>query len=372
MKIERIDLFPIEYPTRGYFKFFEGPSGRLGRPAVVVRLTAENGVTGWGQSVPSFRWSEESLESAMAVMRHYFAPALRGADALDPEGAQAILDGALGRSFSTAMPIARAGLDLAMHDLYGKLTGKSIAEICGRKPGGPVTLSWTVNAKSPADAEAVIEEGWQQGYRNFNIKVAPDTALDVELARLVKRRVPEGFLWADANCGYDVDVALEVAPRLADAGVDVLESPLRPNRLSGYQRLKKQGALPILMDEGIVSSVELEEFIRLDMLDGIAMKPSRTGGLLSARQQIEMIEDRGLMWLGSGLSDPDIALAASLGLYSAFGLAKPAALNGPQFLDGDILARRLDIERAMATAPTGPGIGVDVDLQKLMRLAVPA
>ena len=74
------------------------------------------------------------------------------------------------------------------------------------------------------------------------------------------------------------------------------------------------------------------------MLDGVAMKPSRCGGLTSSRQQIELLERHGLMWLGSGLTDPDISLAATLQLYAAYGLNRPAALNGPQFLIDHVLA----------------------------------
>jgi L-alanine-DL-glutamate epimerase-like enolase superfamily enzyme len=214
----------------------------------------------------------------------------------------------------------------------------------------------------------LIEAGWQRGYRNFNIKVAPDPKVDVELARLVRRRVPDGFLWADANGGYDPETALQAAPKLADVGVDVLEAPLKPNRISGYQALKRQGALPILMDEGVVSPVELEEFIRLKMIDGMAMKPSRCGGLVSAKRQIELIEEAGLMWLGSGLTDPDISFAATLGLYGAFGLAKPAALNGPQFLIADVLKTPIKIEDGCAEVPTGPGLGVEVDEDKVVEL----
>jgi len=98
------------------------------------------------------------------------------------------------------------------------------------------------------------------------------------------------------------------------------------------------------------------------------MKPSRCGGLASAKQQIEMLENRGLMWLGSGLTDPDISLAATLGLYGAFGLAKPAALNGPQFLTADILAKPLKIADGAADVPDGPGLGIEVDEQKVREL----
>ena len=188
------------------------------------------------------------------------------------------------------------------------------------------------------------------------------------MARQVRRAVPETFLWADANGGYDPATALQAAPRLADAGVDVLEAPLRPNQIRGYQALRQQAALPIYMDEGIVSTVELDEFIHLRMLHGVAMKPSRCGGLASAKAQIELLQSRGLDWLGSGLGDPDICLAATLGLYGAFGLQRPAALNGPQFLTADVLTQPLSIHDGVAEIPLGPGLGIEVDEQKIIEL----
>jgi L-alanine-DL-glutamate epimerase-like enolase superfamily enzyme len=359
--IDEIELFSMRYPTAGYFKFFQGPRGEQGRAAVTVKITASNGLVGWGQSVPVSTWSYETLQTAFVVMRDYFAPALLGLDPLDQSAAQTALDGALAAGFTTGMPIARAGLDIALHDLAGKLQGQSLAQMWNREPGTPIPLSWTLNPRALAEVEPLIQAGWQRGYRHFNIKVAPDPDFDTELARQVRRRVPDGFLWADANGGYDPVTALEAAPRLADAGVDVLEAPIKPNHIRGYQALKKQGALPILMDEGVISPVELAEFIHLKMLDGVAMKPSRCGGLVSARRQIELLENEGLMWLGSGLCDPDISLAATLGLYGTYGLTKPAALNGPQFLDAQVLRTPLKITEAVAQIPRGPGLGIQVD-----------
>lgn len=367
-KIKLIDLFATRYPMTGYFKFFTGPHGSRGRAAIIVRITTDDGSVGWGQSVPIAKWSYETLETATAALRDYFAPALIGLDPRDIPAAHQAMNRAIAPGFSTSMPIARAGLDLALHDLTGKLAGKSLARMWGRKRGGPLTLSWTLNPRSLDQIDELIDAGWQRGYRHFNIKVAPDPKFDVELARQLRSRVPDGFLWADANGGYDPATALAVAPRLAEAGVDVLEAPLKPNRISGYQALKKQAALPILMDEGVVSPVELEEFIKLKMLDGVAMKPSRCGGLLSARRQIELLEDAGLMWLGSGLTDPDISLAATLCLYGAYGLEKPAALNGPQFLTADILGQPLHASPGKLEVPDGPGLGIDVDERKLMDL----
>ena len=367
VKIDRIEVFPYRYPMQGFFKFLAG-RGAPGRAAVAVKITADDGTVGWGQSLPVETWSYETFEASTVALRDYYAPRLIGHDPTDIEGAHRVMDRTIAGSFTTGMPITRAGIDLALHDLTGKRLGKSLSELWGKPRGGPLTLSWTVNVTSLDELDELLETGRKRGYKNFNIKVAPDPTFDIELARRVRQASPDGFLWADANCGYDLPTALEVIPKLADAGVDILEAPLRPNQISGYQTIKKQGALPILMDEGVVSPVELIEFIRLKMLDGLAMKPSRCGGLLSNKRQIEIIEQEGLMWVGSGLTDPDIALAASLGLYGAFGLEKPAALNAPQFLTTDVLVNPIRVEGDQAHVPTGPGLGIEIDEDKLRRM----
>jgi L-alanine-DL-glutamate epimerase-like enolase superfamily enzyme len=323
---------------------------------------------GWGESIPVAKWSYETLETATIVLRDYYTPVLVGRDPIDIDGALAAMDAAVAPGFTTGMPITRAGVDLALHDLTGKLRGQSLAQMWGRDPGGPLVLSWTVNVQKIADVDGLMEEGSRRGYRNFNIKVAPDPEFDVQLARRVRENAPDGFLWADANGGYDPATALQAAPKLADAGVDVLEAPIKPNQISGYQKLKKQAALPILMDEGVISPTDLAEFYTAGMMDGVAMKPARCGGLRSNQQQIELCLKHGLMWLGSGLTDPDISLAAALGLYGAYGLAKPAALNGPQFLTASVLARPLRIDKDQAYVPTGPGLGIEVNEQKVIEL----
>jgi len=365
--IERIDLYPARYPLAGYFKFFAGPRGAMGRACITIRITTSQGV-GWGQSVPVQTWSDETPEAAIAALQEYFGPALIGHDAADIDGAHRKMNAAIAPGFSTSLPITRAGLDIALWDLRGRVEKRSLTELLGGRPGEPLVLSWTLNVKHIADVEALVDEGRQRGYENFNIKVAPDPDFDVQLARAARAAAPKGFLWADANGGYDPDTALKTVPRLAEAGVDVIEAPLRPNRIRGYQALKKQGALPIFMDEGVISPTDLEEFIALEMLDGVACKPSRCGGLTSNKRQIELIEKHGLRWLGSGLSDPDLSLAATLHLYTAFGLKKPAALNGPQFLAASILKNPIEVKNGRATCPDGPGLGVEVDEDKLKEL----
>lgn len=361
--IRSVEVFPLAYPVKGHFRFFTRPE----RVAVFVKVLCEDGTVGWGQSVPIPTWSYETEESVVSTIRHYLAPALIGRDATNVAGAHTAMNQAIAPSFSTGMPIAKAGVDLALHDIAGKLAGKNAAALWGRKPVERITLSWTVNPKSIQEAEQLVENGRRQGYRHFNIKVAPDPKFDVEMARTVRKLAPDCFLWADANGGYDTATALEVAPKLAAAGVNVLEQPVPPNRLSGLRELRKQGALPIVLDEGVVSSVDLEEFIKLDLLDGVAMKPARTAGLFDARRQIEILEREKLMFLGSGLTDPDVSLAASLVLYGAYHLKYPAALNGLQFLNGSFLKKPFQLEDGALRVPTGPGLGVEVIEEEVRR-----
>jgi L-alanine-DL-glutamate epimerase-like enolase superfamily enzyme len=338
IKISEIEVFPVVYPMTGRFKFFEGPRGHMmGRAAAIVKITASDGNVGWGESIPIPKWSYETLESVTTTICNYLKPVLLGLDVFDINGVHFVMNHNIAPSFSTGQPMAKAGVDIALHDLIGKITHQSLPQKWGRNPVSKIELSWTLNPKKLEDLDALIEEGLKRGYRHFNLKVAPDVKFDLELCHLVKKRVPDGFLWVDANGGYDLKTALFVAPRFADIGVDVFEQPLSANQLSGYRQLKRQGALPIIMDEGIVSPSTLIELIRLDLLDGVAMKPARCGGLISAKSQIEILMDSDLMFLGSGLTDPDISLAATLALYGAYQYTLPAALNGPQFIKTSVL-----------------------------------
>lgn len=344
----------------------ETPDGKkTGRAAVLIKITDDYGEAGWGESIPVHTWTYETLETAISTLRYYLSPILIDRDPFDVAGIHQAMNSAIRAGFTTGQPLCKAGVDIALHDLICRKLKCTLAQYWGRSGRRDIELSWTLNPSSLDELDEMIDLGLNQGFRNFNVKVAPDPRFDLELCRRVRKRAPEGFLWADANGGYDLAAALYAAPKLADIGVDVLEAPLPPNQFSGFRRLKQQGALPILMDEGVISPRDLMELIRLDVLDGVAMKPSRCGGLFPARRQIELLEDAGLMFLGSGLSDPDVALSASLALYGAYNLSFPAALNGTQFLDYSVLMSPLIPQQGKVTLPQGTGLGVTVDPEKI-------
>jgi muconate cycloisomerase len=356
--IRSVELARLDYALVGDFKFFKSGS----RPSLLVRLTDADGERGCGQAVPVESWTYETVESVESTLECYLAPALLGADPADLADVHARMERAIRPSFSVGQPLAKAAIDLACHDLWGKQVGRPVFQLLSNNSIEEIKLSWTVNAPTIEAARAQLEQGRAIGYDSFNVKLGPPQTpqFDRQLIRVVRDFAPRGFHWADANTGYDLAEALRMARELADAGFRALESPLPPNRIRDYQALKQQGALPILMDEGIVSPVEAEEFAALGMMDGIAMKVARCGGLWHATRVCEVLRERGLELFASGLTDPDLSLAASVHLFAAAGLKRPAALNGPQFLEGrGVTDERLRAVGDVLKVPAAPGLGVE-------------
>lgn len=368
--ISAIQSFSVAYSFLGRFKFFQSPPGRPnGRRTVVIRLTTDDGAVGWGQAVPSPRWSYETPESVRSTLDFYLAPALIGVDVDDAAEIRRRMNLEIAAGFSVGQPIAKAAIDLAVWDLRGRRGGKSVAQLAGNSAATQaITLSWTLSPQRLEDIEGAVAEAHARGYRHFNLKVAPDPEFDLAAVRLLRQLAPAAIVWVDANGGYDLESALSVAPKLVELGVSALEQPLPANRLAGYRRLRAQGALPILMDESIIAAADFDEFHQLGLLDGVAVKVSRMGGITESLRLIERLRETGSLFYASGLTDPDLSLAASLQVFAAGGLRLPAALNGPQFLSGSILRTPPTADGDQIFAPVGPGLGVDVDPELLTGL----
>jgi L-alanine-DL-glutamate epimerase-like enolase superfamily enzyme len=114
-RIARVDIGRVDYPLVGEFKFFRTQS----RPTIMLCLTDENGVEGWGQSVPIETWTYETVESVESTLRHYLAPVILGADPSDIADIHARLEREIRPSFSVGQPLCKAAIDLACYDLWG-------------------------------------------------------------------------------------------------------------------------------------------------------------------------------------------------------------------------------------------------------------
>lgn len=211
----------------------------------------------------------------------------------------------------------------------------------------------------------MAESAAEAGYTGLKVKVGVQVERDVEMLGEIKRALPDIYLWADANQGYTLAQAIAFGRGMARIGLDVLEQPLPANDLAGLRRLRAAIDVPLALDESVVSSLDLLAAIRQEALDALVIKVAKMGGLYPARHIMAMAQDAGLDLLGSGLTETRLGLAASAALFAAFGVAHPVDLNGPQFLGDDPVADGPDITAGSIRLPTGPGLAVTLDEDKL-------
>jgi muconate cycloisomerase len=198
-----------------------------------------------------------------------------------------------------------------------------------------------------------------------------DERTDLAVVAGVRAAAPDAPLWVDANQAYSCDAAIRVASELRALGVTAFEQPLPANDVAGQRRLRAASPLPVALDESLRHPTDLATFVRLDAVDVAIAKVQRNGGLTLSRRLCQLAEDCGVRLMGSGLTDSDIGLAASLHLFAAFGITEPVDLNGRQFISSSYATgTTVTVSGGVAQVPTGPGLGVDVDEAVVRSLAV--
>lgn len=376
--IRRIDVFPVGLPVAAAFQFASGSAGAPGEtvPLVLVRVTDEDGCHGWGESRPMPQWSYETVESVTGTIRRHLAPALLGMEVSDRFDAQRRMQAAIGRGPSPGQPIAKAAVDVALHDLCARRAGLPLRSFLGGSAERrDVGISFTVTAHEAAEAATQVTDARGAGFTHFNFKVAVSAAGDLEVARAVCHSAgPDAFVWADANQGCSLPGALALAGGLADAGVDLFEQPFPADRPLLLERLRAHCRVPIAVDEATVGAPDFFTYASRGLVDYLVVKITRSGGIWPTLQQLAVADAAGLPFVTSGLTDGLLTRVAACQVVAAFGGTTPAALNGGQFLDdSELYPARDGIERpGEVRLPDTPGIGVEPDLDALSRLAIRA
>jgi L-alanine-DL-glutamate epimerase-like enolase superfamily enzyme len=372
--IERIEVFPVRLPVVKTFQFASGSAGTAGgtAPHVFVRVTDSQGETGWGEGRPHAAWSYETLESVTSTIRGYLAPALIGLPVTDRWGLHQRMHQAIGRGPSAGQPVAKAALDVALHDVCARACGLSLRSFLGGNDDRTtVALSYTVTAHDAEAAGAEVHAACAVGYRHFNFKAAVAPATDVAVARAVRDTAgPDSFVWADANQGFLLPDARRVANEFASIGVDVLEQPMAADRLNLLRELRRGCSLPLAVDEASVGPADFFAYAAEGLVDYLVVKVTRSAGIWPTLQQIATADAAGLPLLVSGLTDSLLTRVAVCQVALAFGFAGPAALNGGQFIDESALfADKARVEFHGALHLGGePGIGVAPDPHALAEL----
>ncbi len=368
--IESIEVFSFTLPFAGLFRTSRGTVGSAatGRPIVLTKLTASDGTVGWGEGSPSHTWSPETRESVVSVLEDHFIPAVIGLPLADFDRLHAAMNGAIAPLWGLSMPIARAAIDVAVHDALARHYGVPLCDVLGHRRADRARLSWTVTGSTPQEVDDSLREAAERGYRSCNVKVGGSLEWDVQLCAMVKEAFPEGFLWADANGGFPPHEAHLRMRALVDAGVDVLEQPVAPDRPDVSAQIAAASPVPIALDESISGPVPLLTMIKQNALTAYTFKVTRTGGLWPAHLCAALADTAGLMLICSGLTECSVAFAASIQLAAAWGIEHPCALNGPQFLTDDIAVKALPREGDAVLLTDEPGLGIEVDEDKVRHL----
>ena len=293
--------------------------------------------TGWGEVQPADRWGE-TPDSALEQVASVDLGALRGPFDLE----------AVGRLLPAGS--ARCALDIAFHDLAGKLAGLPIRALLGLGERGPEPTSVTVPIAEPS---AMVERAKRfAAYPIIKTKVGFDG--DVEAIGSI-RDVYRGRIRVDANEGWDVDAAIDRLEALAEYDIELCEQPIAAGDLDGMRKVREASPIPIYADEDVCTS---EDVVRLQgSVDGVNLKLRKTGGLREFVRCVAVARalDMGVM-IGCDLES---GIAISAGAHVA-PLADFVDLDGPLLLKEDPYPG-IAYEGATLRIPDAPGLGVRKD-----------
>lgn len=363
--IRAVEVFPVGIPVKRTFTFASGSAGRAGESAAVafVKMTDSTGRVGWGEARPSHQWSYETIESVVTTLRKYLIPAIIGRPLHDRHGIRRKMDSVIGRGPSTGQPIAKAALDLAIHDLCARRADLPLRAFLGGSPeNAHIDLSWTVTAHDVDSVAADVAEGRAAGMKHFNFKPGVKPETDLEVARAISSNAPDGaFIWADANQGLNLAEAVGLANSLNDAGVRLLEQPLPADQMHLMQQLRQRSRMALAVDESSVSPGDFFRYASAGLVDYYILKLTRSGGILPVLDQLAVAASAGLPFLVSGLTDCMLGKMAACQVAAAYGFQGPAALNGSQFLDESAIfpdKQRFEFDGSVHLDET-PGIGIE-------------
>jgi L-alanine-DL-glutamate epimerase-like enolase superfamily enzyme len=310
-------------------------------PIVLVTLAYE-GITGYGEaSLPPYLG--ETQKSVMT-----FLSMLNLTDFSDPLDTDAILDYV--DQVAPGNNAAKAAVDIALHDLVGKLKSKPLSELWNLRTEDTPLSSFTIGIDEPEAMAQKAKDVKDFGY----IKLKLGTEIDREIIKAVREATHLPFI-VDVNQGWsDRRYALDMAHFLKEHGVLLLEQPLPKEQTDDLSWLTKHSPLPIVADEGIKRLGDLE--VHKEEYSGVNIKLMKSTGLREARKIIEKARQLNMLVLMGCMTETSCAVAAASHLSP---LCDYADLDGP-FLIKNNPFEAMQVKNGRVVIPTKPGIGVDL------------
>lgn len=326
---------------------------------VLVRLKCADGVEGIGEgtTIGGLSYGGESPEGIKLAIDTYFAPLLIGADASRP----AVIMDRLRRAIVDNR-FAKNAVETALLDAQGRRLGVAVSELLGGRIRDRLPVLWTLasgdTARDIAEAETMLASGRHSA---FKLKIGKRPVReDVAHVAAIKRALGDrASIRVDVNQAWSEAAAKRAMPLLAEAGVDLVEQPIRADATSGMARLTAMGLVPVMADEALHGPESGYALARAQAADVFALKIAQSGGLTAARRLAGIAEAAGVALYGGTMLEGGVGTVASAQLFAVLpSLEFGTELFGPLLLTEELLAEPLEYSEGALTVPDGPGLGV--------------
>jgi len=381
MKITRIDAIPFRLPPRRDFKW-AGLKVDLGG-FVLVRVTTDGGVIGYGEATPLPDWGGdfgrhggETLETVRTMVEQVLGPVLIGRDPCAVTAARLIMDqAARGNTY------AKCAIDIALHDAWGKIVGQPVFKLLGGACRDSVPVAHMVGLMREDEAVKEAAGAIQDGLTALQIKGGVDAERDIRLIGTLRRELGTAIsLRLDANQGYgDAKTAHGIVARLAAAGADLVEQPAVG--LRHMAEVTRQAAIPIIADESCWDINDALDVAEARGADCLSIYLAKAGGFVGARKVAAVAEAASMRCDVNGSIESAIGNAAnihfalatpSVRLASVIPISAPAGAHpyriGGRYYEDDIVAEAFPVRDGALLPLDGPGLGIEVDEAKLERM----
>lgn len=361
MKITAIETIPVNVPIVPARITVGGRGTHATSPFLILQVRTDEGVTGLGEVSCTPGWSGEDQVTAAHFIETALAPLLIGKDPLAITRRSWELRRALAHN-----PFTRAGIEIALWDILGKVAGQPLHALLGGAVRDDVRTKYSVSGLEPVKAAKLAAWAVEQGFSAMKVKVGIEPEADIRRVREVRAAVGEDILLGvDANGGWDVATATSLLPRLAEQRIAFVEQPVPEGDHRWLARVRAQSSMPIIADESVSTAQDALALIAAEAADVFSIYVGMGGGIGEAVSVATIAGAAGLACtIGSNL-ELGIAQAAMIHLALAHPAIRPERVPcdiiSRFFYEGDIVRPPLPVEGGVARAPDGPGLGVELD-----------
>jgi muconate cycloisomerase len=367
LPIERVEIFGVAVPLVGA-GFKNAYITKKMQKSAIVRLTAADGSVGLGNIDPSPGYSVETIEQSLVALRGKLAAVVAGLDAGNPHRVVEAMDAALPNFLD-----AKAAIEMACVDLTARRLGIPVHQYLGGALVDRLRFNAWIGIVAPDEAAAEARKWFDRGFRSAKIKVGGGIHADRDRVKAVREACPDMKLRADANAGYSVDNGIALGLLLEPFDLQLLEQPVAEDDLPGMANVRKSIGIPVMADESITDHASLIEVIRANCADIVKLKVMKQGGFLKCRRMLETASAAGLgVVIGHGFGLGVNTVAEIMLAATSRAVLEGLECVGPLKTADDIVTERLDLTRGEMALPRGPGLGVELDDEKVRRYALDA